>query len=90
MFPMKVDEIETLLLAETVPSAAAIHFKSKNQAQLGFSHLIIESPSLILLMRYAIIQGYLQDRIDFCDEFKMKRDVSLDLFPFKKLEELRR
>ena len=29
MFPVKVDEIETLLLAETVPSAAAIHLKGE-------------------------------------------------------------
>ena len=76
MFPVRVDDIETLLLAETVPSAAAFHFKSQVEARLGFSHLIIESPSLILLMRYTIIRGYLQDRIDFCDEFKMQRDAS--------------
>ena len=29
IFPTKVDDIETLLLAETVPSAAAIHFKTE-------------------------------------------------------------
>ena len=41
-------------------------------------------------MRYAIIRGYLQDRIDFCDEFKMQRDASKLLFSFNELSELRR
>ena len=89
MVPISVDEIETLFFASKVPSAATIQFKADNEAKLGFSHLIIESDSLMLLLRYVYTRGYLQNRIDFCDRFLMRRGTSMDYFSFNELVEKR-
>ena len=59
MVPINVDEIEKLFFASKVPSAATIQFKAENEAKLGFSHLVIESDSLMLLLRYVYSRGYL-------------------------------
>lgn len=82
MVPINVDEIEKLYFSSKVSYAATIQFKAENEAKLGFSHLIIESESLMLLLRYVYTMGYLQNRIDFCDRFLMRRGTSMDYFSF--------
>ena len=52
-------------MAENVPSAAALELDEQAQSATGKSHLIIESPSMGLLMRY-IIELNFSAEIDFC------------------------
>ena len=61
----KFERIQKLSMAENVPSAAALELDEQAQSATGKSHLIIESPSMGLLMRY-IIELNFSAEIDFC------------------------
>ena len=69
--PISINSVQTLYLAENVPSAAALHLTAEIEELVGQSHLIIESPSMGLIMRYVIEKNY-RTEIDFCDELEIK------------------
>ena len=56
--PIRVNDVDSLCLAESMPSAAALQFTDEIQAKLKRSSLIFESPNLGLLMRYLLEKDY--------------------------------
>lgn len=69
--PLKMNEIQAMYLAENVPSAAALQLSDEMTAKTGHSHLIIESQSMALLMRY-INDNDFEAEIDFNTELQIK------------------
>ena len=70
--PIKVNDVETLFLAESMPSAAALHFTESVEAKLRRSHLVFESPNLGLLMRYLLEKETYTTDISFSNEVTIK------------------
>ena len=78
--PIKVNDVQTLYLAESMPSAAALHFTDEVAVKLRRSHIIFESPNLALLMRYLLEKDYTTE-IDFCSEITVKEgELSFSFF----------
>lgn len=71
--PIKVDEIETLFLAENVPSGAALCFTEETEARLRRSHIVLESPNMGLLMRY-VLEKEFKTEIDFSSDVTIDHD----------------
>lgn len=69
--PVKIDDIEALILSSNVSSAASIAFKEDVEGKVGRSHLIIESPSMALLMRFLLEMDY-PIEIEFADDVNMR------------------
>ena len=67
MPPILVNDVQALILAESMPSAAALHFSEEIEDKVKRSHLIFESPNLGLLMRYLLEKDY-STEIDFSNE----------------------
>ena len=68
---IKVNDIQALVLAESMPSAAALHFSENIEEKVHRSHLVFESPNLGLLMRYLLEKDYTTE-IDFCNEVTIR------------------
>ena len=68
---IKVNDIEALVLAESMPSAAALHFNEDIEEKVKRSHLVFESPNLGLLMRYLLEKDYTTE-IDFSNEITIR------------------
>ena len=58
-------------MAENVPSACTIEVSEEIEAKIGRSHLIFESRSMGLLMRYVLEREY-DIEVDFCDSVPMR------------------
>ena len=86
--PVKVNDIETLCLAESMPSAAALQFKQEVEAKIGRSALIFESPNLGLLMRYLLEKDY-QTSIEFANQIDYKIGGFSETYFFSNMQELR-
>lgn len=81
--PIKLNEVQTLMVAEQVPSAAALELSEATKNQNNKSHLIIESPSMGMLMRYIIEQSDFKTEIDFCTEVQVTEGVKNFTFDFQ-------
>lgn len=79
--PVKFNEIQAMYLAENVPSAAALQMSDEMAAKTGHSHLIIESQSMALLMRY-INDNDFEAEIDFNTELQIKSNGTPVSFEF--------
>jgi hypothetical protein len=66
MNPFSMDSILNMYLAENVPSACSIQVNEDTEKRIGRSHLIIESPSMGLVMRYVLERAYKLE-LDFTD-----------------------
>ena len=55
--PFNIKLVQSIVLSHNVAGVAAFHLTDAGQVMQGFSHLIIESQSLGLLLRY-ILNGY--------------------------------
>lgn len=86
--PIKVNDVETLYLAESMPSAAALHFKDDVGDKLRRSHLVFESPNLGLFMRYLLEKDYTTD-IDFCNEITIKEGELSNTWFFNDMQKWR-
>ena len=84
----KFDQISTMYLAENVSSAAALQLRDETAAIVGKSHLIIESPSMGLIMRY-VVENNFATEIDFCSEVEITTGQTTEPFFFQNLPEWR-
>jgi len=75
-------------MSENLPSAAALELDAKAQSWSGRSHLIIESPSMGLFMRYILVMSFTTE-IDFCTQVKITEDDKVFDFEFEHLNELK-
>ena len=64
--PVHVDNIAKMYIAQNVPSAAALEFKEEVEQKMGRSHLILESPSMGLFLRYLCETTNIE--VDFCSQ----------------------
>ena len=71
--PFNLKSVRNLLIAENTPSAAAFELDEEIEAKLGTSHLIIETSSLGLVMRY-ILDHYFSIKLDFTDSFTINNN----------------
>ena len=86
--PFKIQEIRDLILAENVPSACTIQVDQSVEDRIGRSHLIFESKSMGLIMRYVLEREY-DIEVDFSDSVPIReRGVEKD-FCFMELDERR-
>ena len=86
--PFKITDVRDFVLAENVPSACAIQVDESVEEKIGRSHLIFESKSMGMIMRYIIEREY-EIEIDFCDSLPIReRGVEND-FCFTTLDSIR-
>lgn len=86
--PIRVNDVETLFLAESMPSAAALHFSDEVSVKLNRTHLVFESPNLGLLMRYLLERDYTTD-ISFCNEIEVKEGNDTSTWFFNDMQKWR-
>ena len=79
--PFNLKSVRNLLISENTPSAAAFELDEEIEAKLGTSHLIIETTSLGLLMRY-ILDHYFSIKLDFTDSISLNNNGCLEDFTF--------
>ena len=79
--PFNLKSIRNLLIAENTPSAAAFELDEEIETKLGTSHLIIETTSLGLLMRY-ILDHFFSIKLDFTDSIALNSNGCLEDFTF--------
>ena len=70
--PFKMEVISNLLLAENVPSACAFDVNEETEKKIGRSHIIMESPSMGLFMRYVLEREY-EIELDFTDSVPIRQ-----------------
>ena len=71
-----------------MPSACAIQVSEEVEAKIGRSHLIFESKSMGLLMRYVLEREY-NIELDFCDSVPVRINGGDGDFCFTELETLK-
>jgi len=64
--PFKIHDFRELVLAENLPSACTLKVDESVESKIGRSHLIFESRSMGLIMRYVLEREY-EIEVDFCD-----------------------
>ena len=64
--PFPITAFTNLMLAENVPSACTLEVNAETEKKINRSHLVLESPSMGLLMRYMLEREY-NIEIDFTD-----------------------
>ena len=89
VMPFKIQEIRGLVLAENVPSACTIEVSQEIENKIGRSHLIFESKSMGLLMRYVLEREY-DIEVDFCDSVPMRINGGDGDFYFGELEKIKK
>ena len=60
-----------MVLAENVPSACTWQVDEEAETKIGRSHLIFESRSMGLIMRYVLEREY-EIELDFCDSVPIR------------------
>ena len=79
--PFNLKSVRNLLIAENTPSVAAFELDEEVEAKIGASHLIIETSSLGLIMRY-ILDHYFSIKLDFTDSFTISNNGVVEEFAF--------
>lgn len=69
--PFPITAFKNLMLAENVPSACTLEVDFETEKKINRSHLVLESPSMGLLMRYMLERDY-NIEIDFTDSIPMR------------------
>ena len=69
--PFPITAFQNLMLAENVPSACTIEVDAETEKKINRSHLVLESPSMGLLMRYMLERDYTIE-IDFTDSVPIR------------------
>ena len=77
-----------MYLAENVPSACAILVEEDTERKIGRSHIILESPSMGLLMRYVLERGYKLE-LEFTDSLNIRINKKDNDFNFLELSDRR-
>ena len=76
-------------MAENVPSACTLQVDQEVEDRIGRSHLIFESKSMGLIMRYVIEREY-DIEIDFCDSVPIREQGVERDFCFTELDQRRK
>ena len=71
VLPFPITAFTNLMLAENVPSACTLEVNAETEKKINRSHLVIESPSMGLLMRYMLEREYNLE-IDFTDSVPIR------------------
>ena len=79
--PVHVDNIAKMYIAQNVPSAAALEFKEEVEQKMGRSHLILESPSMGLFLRYLCETTNIE--VDFCSQVMTRVGTRQEEFEFE-------
>lgn len=87
--PFKIQEIPEMVCAENIPSACTIQVSEQVEGRIGRSHLIFESKSMGLLMRFIFEQEY-EIELDFCDSVPIRISGNERDFCFTELEEIKK
>lgn len=87
--PFDINEVRDLILAENVPSACTIQVSEEIETKIGRSHLIFESKSMGLLMRYVLEREY-NIEVDFCDSVPIRILGAERDFCFTELETVKK
>ena len=85
--PFSIKSVRHLLIAENTPSTAAFELDEELEAKFGTSHLIIQTTSLGLLMRF-ILDHYFSLKLDFTDTIALNINGCLEDFAFEQLRSL--
>ena len=85
--PFNIKSVRHLLIAENTPSTAAFELDEELEAKFGTSHLIIQTTSLGLLMRF-ILDHYFSLKLDFTDTLALNVNGCLEDFAFDQLRSL--
>lgn len=87
--PFKIQSIRDLILAENAPSACAMQVDETTEDKIGRSHLIFESKSMGLLMRYILEREY-DIELDFSDSVPIREKGVESIFNFISLDQMRK
>jgi len=69
--PFSIKAITNMMLAENVPSACTLEVDEETEKKINRSHLVMESPSMGLLMRYILEREY-SIELDFTDSVPIR------------------
>ena len=67
-----------MIIATNTPTAAALELDEEIETKLGISHIILETKSLGLLMRYVLDNTSI--KLDFADSFSLNCEGCLEDF----------
>lgn len=87
--PFKIHEIRDMVIAENVPSACTMQVSDLVEGKIGRSHLIFESKSMGLIMRYVLEREY-EIELDFCDSVPIRNGGKESDFCFTELEAVKK
>jgi len=86
--PFKLDDVEVLHLAENLPSAAALQLTEEISAKMHKSHIVIESPSMGLIMRFVFTDDF-KTTINFCNQITVHENDKEHEFFFESINDLK-
>ena len=76
--------VQSIVLAHNQAGLAALHLNEAAEVTHGYSHVLIDSPSLGLLLRY-IISNFAGVKLDFADSISLSENGCLDELYFQQL-----
>ena len=82
--PFPITSFTNLMLAENVPSACTLEVTPETEKEINRSHLVMESPSMGLLMRYVLERDY-NIELDFTDAVPIRINGKDEDFCFNDL-----
>ena len=85
--PFDLKSVNSLLIATNSPALAALELNEEVETKLGTSHIIIETKSIGLLMRYVLDNTY-NIKLDFADSFSLNTEGCLSDFQFYSMRTL--
>jgi len=87
--PFKILDIKELVIAENVPSACTMQVDETVEDKIGRSHLIFESKSMGLILRYVLERNYEEIEVDFSDSVPIRDQGVEKDFCFTDLDAIR-
>ena len=87
--PFKILDIKELVIAENVPSACTMQVDESVEDKIGRSHLIFESKSMGLILRYVLERNYEEIEVDFSDSVPIREQGVEKDFCFTDLDAIR-
>ena len=88
MTPFPISSITELNYADNVPSACTITVDESVEDKIGRSHIILESKSMGLILRYILEREY-EIEVDFCNTVIIRERGVERTFSFTELEQAR-
>lgn len=82
--PFNFKSVQSIILAHNQASIAALHMTEAAEVNYGFSHVIVETQSMGLLLRY-ILDNYKSVRLTFSDSIPLSENGFLEELYFSQL-----